>query len=159
MRLNIIIFLNNIYMELGCWHSSGMGGCLHPAFNSYTGRKPTYHISSIKQEEPIVNEKPPEYEEIELSEEFTILLNLKDNQRLRQVNNKIELETRSSLQRTMSKDSRYILYEDLERISKNIKTNSEKSAFRHAVNTLINTTYKSDKKWIEMVEKLLGIKK
>ena len=134
-----------MYMELGCWHSSGMGGCLQPAFNSYTGSN------------PIVNENPPEYEETELSEEFTILLNLKDNQRLRRVNNKIELETRSSLQRTMSKDSRYILYEDLERISKNIKTTTEKFAFKHAVNTLINTTYKSDKKWGKMVEKLLYI--
>lgn len=105
-------------------------------------------------------DNPPEYtdstENDLLYKEVEVLYTLPTYSKLRRINNRICLENRNVFFRTLSKDSRNLILEDIKRIISLVKNNDDllKKVFT-GLAILTSTTYKNDKLWNENVDKMI----
>ena len=110
-------------------------------------------------EEPIeeLEDNLPRYLDIEIDDTFEVLKNLKENQKLRKIKNKLVIENRIlvSIRRRMSGDSRNNLLEDLSKLSENLDNDRTKILI-NTLTLLKETTYKNDLKWTEKANELIN---
>jgi len=113
------------------------------------------------EEEPsssklIINKKdiPPSYSNLDY-EEFQILKNLKEYQKLRNINGKLVIENRifSSIRRKISGDSRLQLLIDLNKF--NHCNKYEILILNNVIEILSKSTYKKDTKWCLLANELI----
>lgn len=117
---------------------------------SYTQKHDFLYSPNEINQEPVNNKKafinqddPPSYEK-----EISPLSDIKVFQKLRIVNNQLQIDTRrfQCISRKLSGDNRWKILEKLKELPNDIQNN--------VINTLVNTTYYKDKKWVTKAKEL-----